>query len=179
MKSVLCFSLLLTTLSGCSMQQTAVPAKPGLTALDAIVLSEQSAPAPVLGLFSLQIHNAEKLGSTVYLNTEYNYRDRRNVSIVLTPKMLEEFALLYPEQQSEQYFLGRTIVVNGAATRQTICFYSQGKKTDKYYFQTHIPVYLTGQILSPLTADVYWKQNKKAAEHTEPHAIDTAEKSEN
>lgn len=70
-------------------------------------------------------------------------------------------------------------MVNGAATRQTIWFYSQGKKTDKYYFQTHIPVYLTGQILSPLTADVYWEQNKKAAEHTELHTIETAEKSEN
>lgn len=177
MKSVLCFSLLLSVLSGCSMQQTAMPAKPGLTAWDAIVLSEQSAPAAVPGLFSLQIRNAEKLGSTVYLNTEYDYRDRRSVSIVLTPKMLEEFALLYPGQKAEHYFLGRTIVVNGAATRQTIWFYSQGKKTEKYYFQTHIPVFLTGQILSPLTADAYWKQNKKAEDHTTLPAIETAENS--
>lgn len=164
MKALLCYSLLLITLTGCALQQAPSPAKPGLTAWDAITLSEQAAPDTVPGLFSLQIKNAAKVGSMVYLNTEYDYRDRRNVSVVLTPAALKQFATQYPDQQPELYFSGRSIVVNGVASRQTIWFYADGKKTEKYYFQTHIPVWLTGQILSPLTADSYWKQNKKVSE---------------
>ncbi|MBU0911302.1 MAG: hypothetical protein KKF22_02055 [Gammaproteobacteria bacterium] len=176
MKAALCYSLLLVTLTGCALQEVPGPAKQGLTAWDAIVLSEQSAPQPVPGLFSLQIRNAAKLGSTVYLNTEFDYRDRRNISVVLTPKMLEEFAALYPGQQAETYFLGRNIVVNGAASRQTIWFMTEGEKTEKYYFQTHIPVWYTGQILSPLTADSYWKQNKKMSEQSPSFKITEPQK---
>lgn len=164
MKSLLCYPALMLALTGCSVQHSA-PAKPGLTAWDAIVLSEQAAPSPVPGVFSLQIRNADRAGNMVYLNTESDYRDRRNVTVVLTPKVLKEFAEQYPDQQPEQYFLGRSIVVNGAASRQTIWFTSNGKQTEKYYFQTHIPVWYAGQILSPLTAQAYWKQNKKIAEH--------------
>lgn len=175
MKATLCYSLLLVTLAGCALQEAPTPAKSGLTAWDAIALSEQAAPQTVPGLFSLQIKNAAKVGSMLYLNTEYDYRDRRNVSIVLTPAVLKQFATDYPDQQPELYFLGRNIVVNGAASRQTIWFYADGKKTEKYYFQTHIPVWYTGQILSPLTANSYWKQNKKAAEQTErPSAEETS-----
>lgn len=166
MKAVLLYPLLLVTLTGCALQPDALPAKPGLTAWDAIVMSEQAAPAVVPGLFSLQIKNAKRLGNMVYLNTEYDYRDRRNVTVALTPSALTEFAANYPDQQPELYFIGRTIVVNGAASRQTIWFYSDGKKTDKYYFQTHIPVWQAGQILSPLTVEAYWKQNKKASEQS-------------
>lgn len=163
MKVVLLYLLLLATLVGCS---ALIPAKPGLTAWDAIVMSEQSAPAVVPGIFSLQIKNAARIGDTVYLNTEYDYRDRRNVSVVLTPRLLKEFAESYPDHQPEQYFLGRSIVVNGAASRQTIWFFSQGIQTEKYYFQTHIPIWQTAQILSPLTAKAYWRQNKKASEQS-------------
>lgn len=166
MKAVLLYPLLMVALAGCAVQQDAAPAKPGLTAWDAIVMSEQSAPAVVPGLFSLEIKNAAKVGKVVYLNTEYDYRDRRNVTVALTAKMLEEFATLYPDQKPEQYFIGKTIVVNGAASRQTIWFISEGKASEKYYFQTHIPVWQTGQILSPLTAKAYWKQNKKASEQS-------------
>ncbi|HJS17084.1 MAG TPA: hypothetical protein VJ795_18570 [Rheinheimera sp.] len=166
MKVVLLYPLLLATLAGCAVQQAPLPAKPGLTAWDAIVMSEQSAPEAVPGVFSLQIKNAAKIGDVVYLNTEYDYRDRRNVTLVLTPKLLKEFAASYPDQQADQYFLGRTIVVNGAASRQTIWFFSQGKPTEKYYFQTHIPIWYAGQILSPLAAKAYWQQNKKASEQS-------------
>lgn len=127
MKVVLLYPLLLATLVGCAAP---IPAKPGLTAWDAIVMSEQSAPAVVPGVFSLQIKNAARIGDTVYLNTEYDYRDRRNVSVVLTPRLLKEFAESYPDQQAEQYFLGRSIVVNGAAARQTIWFF-QPRYTDR------------------------------------------------
>lgn len=173
MKAVLWYSLLMVTLIGCALQEVHAPAKQGLTAWDAIVLSEQAAPQTVPGLFSLQINNAAKVGSMVYLNTEYDYRDRRNVSIVLTPEVLKEFAAQYPDQQPELYFLGRSIVVNGAASRQTVWFFSQGKQTEKYYFQTHIPVWYAGQILSPLTQEAYWKQNKKMSEPQ--HLSQTAE----
>ncbi len=167
LKTMWIYPLLLATLGGCAVQQSVSPAKAGLTALDAIVMSEQTAPEPVPGVFSLHIKNADKVGDVVYLNTEFDYRDRRNVTLVLTPRMLQEFAASYPDQQPQQYFLGRNIVVNGAASRQTIWFISQGKKTEKYYFQTHIPIWYSGQILSPLTAEAYWKQNKKATEYKE------------
>lgn len=69
MKVVLFYPLLLATLAGCVVQPAPVLAKPGLTAWDAIVLSEQSAPAAVPGVFSLQIKNAARIDDIVYLNT--------------------------------------------------------------------------------------------------------------
>ncbi len=168
MKAFLCSAILLLALAGCAVQPDIVPAKPGLNAWDAIVLSEQAAPQAVPGLFSLHIRNADRVGDLVYLNTELDYRDRRNVTVVLTPQVMKEFAKIYPDQAPEHYFPGRSIVVNGAAVRRTIWFISEGKKTEKYYFQTHIPVWQAGQILSPLTAKAYWQQNKKLSEQQFP-----------
>lgn len=164
MKAFISGSALLLALAGCAVQQNLTPAKPGLNAWDAIVLSEQAAPQAVPGLFSLQIRNTDRVGEVVYLNTELDYRDRRNVTVLLTRQVMQEFAKQYPDQQPEQYFLGRSIVINGAAVRRTIWFFSDGKQTEKYYFQTHIPIFQAGQILSPLTAKAYWQQNKKLSE---------------
>lgn len=181
MKAFLCYPALLLTLAGCAVQQDVLPAKPGLSAWDAILLSEQAAPQAVPGLFSLQIRNADRVGDVVYLNTELDYRDRRNVTVLLTSQVMKELAKNYPDQAPEHYFPGRSIVVNGAAVRRTIWFISEGKKTDKYYFQTHIPVWQAGQILSPLTAKAYWQQNKKLSEQqlnpATPEQTTTADKS--
>ena len=138
------FKLILLTslfiaLSGCATTQKSFASKQGLTARDAIELSERDAPNRVPGIFSLSIKASGETSRYVYLNTESDYRDRRNVSVVLLPEFQKAFVQKYGKK-AEVMLMDKNILVNSYAKRIKIYFYSNGERTEKYYFQTHIPV---------------------------------------
>lgn len=83
--------------------------------------------------------------SAVYLNTELDYRDRRSITIALHPKVIAAFTKkcgISPKV----YFLNKNIEVTGKAKQIKVWFFSNGKRTEKYYFQTHIRVKSLNQI---------------------------------
>ncbi len=115
-----------------------------LTPPQAIQKAAYAAPASVGGTFDMQVRTTGQAGF-VYLNSESDYRDQRNVTVVISPfvraALLQKFG-----QAPEVYFLGKHIRVTGEAKRVTIRFYSNGVQTDKYYFQTHIDLADASQI---------------------------------
>ena len=131
-------------LNACSVNVNTKPVQ-NLTARDAIELSEEAAPEGVSGIYSLLIKQHGKQGNTLYLNTQNDYRDRRNVSVVIPKHVQEQFIELHGEP-IEQTVLNKSIMVYGKAHREKIWFFNQGKRSEKYYFQTHISINYATQI---------------------------------
>lgn len=106
---------------------------------DAIVAAADAAPGEVRGVFLLQVVEANRDQGRVFLNSELDYRDQRNLTIVIGPAAAR--ALLQRHGSApEAYFKGHAILVNGSARRVRIDFLANGRPTGKYYYQTHVQV---------------------------------------
>lgn len=113
--------------------------------MNLIALTEENAPNGVEGTFKFQVKASGERRGEVFLNTELDYRDRRNVTIALSPKIISQLTEQYGSSP-DSYFLDKTIEVTGEAKRVKIYFISKGQMTSKYYFQTHINVSSVEQI---------------------------------
>lgn len=113
--------------------------------MNIIALSEENAPNGIIGTFTLPIKTSGIQRRNVYLNTEVDYRDRRNITVAISPKLIPALTKKYGSSP-ERYFVNKTIAVTGEAKRMKIYFFFNGKKTQKYYFQTHIRVMSLDQI---------------------------------
>ena len=112
----------------------------GSTILPAQVqLAAAAAPDAIRGVFDVKIRSIGEKHGVVYLNSELDYRDQRNLAIALTPDMAKHLA---DEAGAKGYdgLDGRHLLVTGAAKRVAVYFYADNRKTDKYYFQTHVNV---------------------------------------
>jgi hypothetical protein len=105
--------------------------------LEIIQKAAEAAPKAVDGQYTLKIKAVGSSGSLVFLNTEQDYRDQRCVSIALHPEVVKQLTAKYG-MSPEQYFIDKSVTVNGRAQRMKIDFISYGQPTGKYYYQTHI-----------------------------------------
>lgn len=140
-KVLLAAALLCTTLCGCVRRSGDVINYPAGTILsfEAIQRAASAAPRPVYGLFWLRVQATGSIGDEVYLNSEQDYRDQRNITIVLRPAVAKALAKTYGANLPD-VFLHHSMLVRGAARRVTIHFASEGQPSTKYYYQTHIVV---------------------------------------
>ncbi|UJX26910.1 hypothetical protein L3Q70_07205 [Pseudoalteromonas sp. CF6-2] len=138
------YLLLLSTLAlaACSSSPSRIDTS---NTMDVIALSEASAPDSVKGIFKFHIKAAGKHSGDVFLNTEEDYRDRRSITVALNYKVVPELTKKYGESP-ETFFIDKEIEVTGEAKRVTIDFISQGRATNKYYYQTHVDVSSVEQI---------------------------------
>jgi len=113
--------------------------------MNLIAMTEKKAPDGVAGTFQFSIKASGIKSGVVYLNTEIDYRDRRNITIALHPKLISALTKKYGSAP-DSYFINKTIEVTGEAQRMKIDFVSNGKITKKYYFQTHLRVTSLKQI---------------------------------
>lgn len=122
-----------------------VPAGPAISALQAVMAAADAAPRGVPGTFSLVVKRAEMVGPRLFLNSEQDYRDQRNLSIAIQPQAL---ALLRDRLGKDlaAALRGRTIRVGGVARRTRIAIFNNGKPTNLYYYQTHVSVGSAAQI---------------------------------
>lgn len=140
--SALCLSLV-----ACVHQQVVV-LPPGPAWIDPSSAVQLAAAAPrdgVSGVFAMTVRAVGRDERGVYLNSERDYRDQRNLTVVLTPDAAAELEgrLGGP---LEQRLRGHAIQVSGTARRTKIVFFADGQATDKYYYQTHVRVMKAGQI---------------------------------
>jgi hypothetical protein len=99
----------------------------------------------VWGKFGLHVQAAGRADGKLFLNSELDYRDQRNLSIAIAPQAIIDLEKR-TSQPPDQFLLGKDIAVSGAARRVKITFLSDGKPSDKYHYQTHVPVYDARQI---------------------------------
>lgn len=113
--------------------------------MDIIRGAAELAPNGLEGQYVLRIKAVGSQGSYVYLNTEHDYRDQRAVTVTLLPEVVNQLTTKYGLTPQE-FFVDKSISVEGEARRTRVDFISQGKRTDKYYYQTHIRVTDMSQI---------------------------------
>lgn len=113
--------------------------------MNVIELSEASPTKGVKGSFELTVLNIGQQGNKVYLNSQMDYRDRRNVSIVIPVSLTQKLMKKY-DDESALFFMNKNIKIEGVAKRVKIGFVERNKNPTKYYYQTHIKLTNIDQI---------------------------------
>lgn len=106
----------------------------------AVLAAADAAPRGLPGTFGMVVQRAEMVGPRLFLNSHRDYRDQRNLSIAIQPGAL---AGLRQRLGSDVRgaVRGRDIRVSGVARRVKIDFInSDGRRSGKYYYQTHVAV---------------------------------------
>lgn len=124
----------LTVLSGCVVvmpqPERPVTESGSLTPQQAVLMAAKAAPGEVSG----------------YLNSELDYRDQQNLTVVLTPSAARQLTKKIGAD-SLAALKGRNILVTGSAVRTKIHFVVKEQMTDKYYYQTHVNVDDAAQVV--------------------------------
>lgn len=137
--------IMLLVLNGCSSSPKVNSNSDITSIMNLIALTEEKAPNGVEGTFQLAIKAVGMERNVTYLNTELDYRDRRNITVAIHPRIIRAFIKKYGSSP-DKFLINKTIEVTGEAQRMKITFLSNGKRTKKYYFQTHIKVLSLEQI---------------------------------
>ena len=111
----------------------------------AIMAAAEIAPQGISGVFEMRILGTGRQGSFIYLNSETDYRDQRCLTLAISPIVVRDFVHKYGEEP-DIYFKNKTVQVSGEARRVKVWFNSNGKRTEKYYYQTHVLVTNESQI---------------------------------
>ena len=99
-----------------------------------------SAPNGVSGVFELTVRRAEQVGQNFFLGTQDDYRDPRNLAIRITrPVQLQLRRHFGPDLKA--VFVGKRLLITGRAKSTRIAYLdSAGRRTGRYYHQTHVEV---------------------------------------
>jgi hypothetical protein len=147
----LAFALVLAALPITATSATTPPILPA----DAIQLAAAAAPdRGVDGTFLLTVKatGEDKKQHRIFLNSELDYRDQRNLTVVIEPSALPDLEARYGKNP-KGFLMGKQLLVTGTAKRVTIYFgrpkFSavNGKLLNKYYFQAHLAVARGDQIV--------------------------------
>jgi hypothetical protein len=135
-------AFLVCSTSICAQQPTII------TPIEAVVRAAEAATTKervVHGVFEMVVRGTGRQDSMSYLNSEADYRDQRALTLAIPPHVQASLQELYgPDILTA--LKGKRLRVRGTAQRVTIWFYSNGRRTEKYYFQTHIDIHRADQI---------------------------------
>lgn len=141
--------LCLAALGGCATTPRDVAALPDggayTTPEQAVMLAADAAPDGVPGTFAMVVRATGAQPGRYYLNSQPDYRDQRNLTVVLSPRAHAQLATRLggdPLTALE----GQAIVVRGEAMRVRINFLENGRATGAYYYQTHVRVTDAAQV---------------------------------
>lgn len=130
--------LLIATMMGLALPAAASLPRPEqhyLTPQQAVMGAAESRSG-IEGHFVLLVR-ASGRQEMLYLNSERDYRDPRNLSIAISPRVEGRLTELL-NGPVPQMLNGRRIVVRGTARKTRIDFISNGRRSGKYYYQTHL-----------------------------------------
>jgi hypothetical protein len=138
--------ILIATLSGCSSTTGPTDISTYISPMQAIEKAAEAAPKGIKGFFKVHVKAIGKPHGVLFLNSELDYRDPRNISIAIHPKVFEPFEEKYGEV-ADVYLKGKKIIVYGEARRVKISFGCNGQRSEnEYYYQTHVRVGSLSQI---------------------------------
>ena len=101
------------------------------------VMNAAEMPEGVGGVFEMVVRATGRTGTLLYLNSEADYRDPRNLTIVVPPREQSDLTKRF-DAPLEAALLNKVIAVRGTARKTRIDFTADGQPTGKYYFQTHL-----------------------------------------
>ena len=136
------FSLSLFACSSAPVKDSTVKT---ISPVQAVVAAAEAAPNLVSGVFEMNIKGTGRLGGFIYLNSETDYRDQRCLTLAIHPSAIPGFVQKYGTDP-DSYLKNKMVHVSGEARRVKIWFNSNGKRTESYYYQTHVLVTNESQI---------------------------------
>lgn len=101
------------------------------------VMNAAEMPGGISGVFEMVVRATGRRGSLLYLNSEADYRDPRNLTVVVSAGLEQDLAARIG-RPVETVIRGKVIAVRGTARKTRIDFLADGQPTGKYYFQTHL-----------------------------------------
>ena len=117
-----------------------------ITPTQAVMMAADAAPKVVEGVFALTVKAGGRQREMLYLNSEFDYRDQRNLTIRIYPEAASKLQERVGGDPIQRLY-DKAILVKGAAVRTKILLLDDaGKPTGKYYYQTHVIVRDDGQI---------------------------------
>lgn len=125
-------------MSSCATTDDRSPANL-ISPAEAIQSAATAAPQPVRGRFAMRVRAVGRRDGNIYLNSEDDYRDQRNLTVTIRPSAINPLAERFGDQ-ADRFLIGKLIVVDGEARRVHIDFTENGRPTGKYYYQTHVDV---------------------------------------
>lgn len=131
------------TLAACASSSSGISAP--ITSVRAVELANAAAPAGVAGSFVMDVMASEAQPTVTYLSSEVDYRDQRNLAIVISQAAVETLEAEFGAPPAEA-LRGRRILVEGVAERVTIGVSYNGLPTGMYYYQTQLKVTDAAQI---------------------------------
>ena len=138
-------------LSSCALTQQQEPESEKISIRDAIELSAAAAPAAIIGEIEMVVQASAKSVDNIYLNSEDDYRDQRNLTVTIPKNLALDFKKQYG-QFPDEYYKDKRISVTGEISRAKIYFYcadeesNKPRKSKKYYYQTHLKISSLDQI---------------------------------
>jgi hypothetical protein len=133
-------------LSGCVSTKSTEDISEYITPMQAIEKAAEAAPKGIKGFFELHVKATGKPREVTLLNSELDYRDPRNITVAIHPKVIESFKDKYGETP-DVYLKGKKIIVYGEARKVKISFGCNGERNkNEYYYQTHVRVGTLSQI---------------------------------
>jgi hypothetical protein len=108
-----------------------------ITPTEAVLQAAASAPRGVQGVFAMRVTAFGRQNDILYLNSEADYRDQRNLTVVIPPNVQRDFSDYFGTDYVTK-LKGQTVRVTGEAKRVRIDFTAGGQPTGKYYYQTHV-----------------------------------------
>jgi hypothetical protein len=100
----------------------------------------------VEGVFALQVRATGEDAGRLFLGSQADYRDPRNLSVALDPQVLPALAERLQANPAVA-LMGKPILVRGTARLVRIDFTkADGSASGKYYYQTHVRVSDAAQI---------------------------------
>ena len=104
------------------------------------VMGAADRSAGLLGEFAFVVRATGWKNGKLYLNSEHDYRDPRNLSIAIEPEVAQRI-VGEVAKDARQNLVGRIVVVRGMARTTRIDFTDEASKpSGKYYFQTQVSV---------------------------------------
>ncbi len=139
--------LFITALTaGCATQGPMTPpSQAGLiTPMEAVRAAHADPQRGISGTFVMTVQATDITPEGIFLNSERDYRHPLNLNVRIAPNMQEDV-----ERQLGlpiHLLVNRRLLITGTARPARIDFTSYGKPSGKYYFQTHLPLYLAENV---------------------------------
>lgn len=103
--------------------------------------------AGVAGEFAMPVKAIGFENDRLFLNSELDYRDRNCLTVVMPLSVAKIMAGGDDQETLRKYFGDRRVIVRGVAKQVRVNFLTDGKPSDKYYYQVHLPITSTRQLI--------------------------------
>lgn len=132
-------SRLLIAASALATVAAAPAERPPLRPAEAITMLDKTGVNGVNGTVEFTVASANKTRGGTFLNSERDYHDRKNISVLMSPAVADHLARRLA-RSPQSYLPGKTVVVTGHMVRVPVHKTVEGRIMPEGYYQYRVLV---------------------------------------